>query len=157
MHLIIYEFPQSRSISDPIALYVSAFLDAGRCFSKMSVTVHAGTINNDLDITIASLGLENFEIGDQARRRSRLVHDWVKGEGNGQSYGFDPKVPDHRAKLLESFKKNYVFAADFKDGEIIFVDARPFDDAASNKDLRNRLGCRPDKMKDAIRLTCFNV
>ena len=157
MHLIIYEFPQSRSISDPIALYVSAFLDAGRCFSKMSLTVHAGTINNDLDITIASLGLENFEIGDQARKRSRLVHDWVKGEGNGQSYGFDLKVPEHHVKLLKSFKMNYDFAAAFQDNEIIFVDTRRFDDAAHNSDLRGHLGCHPDNMNIIVTSRTFQT
>jgi hypothetical protein len=57
-------------------------------------TLDASTIDEDLDITIATLGLENFEIGDKARRRSRLVHDWIKTEGRGQSYGFDPSLPE---------------------------------------------------------------
>ena len=136
-----------------IALYASAFLDAGQCFSKMSVTVHAGTINNDLDITIATLGLENFEIGDKASKRSRVVHEWVKHAGH--SYGFDLKVKEHHCKLLESFKMNYDFVAAFQDNEIIFVDTRRFDDAASNKDLRGHLGCHPDNMETIVNSATF--
>jgi hypothetical protein len=36
--------------------------------------------------------------------------------------------------LLESFRKNYDFTAGFQDNEIIFVDTRPFHDAADNKE-----------------------
>ena len=35
----------------------------------------AGTISKHLVGAIATLGLENFEIGDESRRRRRLVHD----------------------------------------------------------------------------------
>ena len=123
----------------------------------MSITIHAATINSDLEIWTATLGLENFEVGDKARRQSRLVHDWIKHEGCGHSYGFDLKVKEHHRNLVHSFKKNYDIAAGFQDDEIIFVDTRPFNNAAHNQELRGHIGCHPDNMDCIVKSTTFRT
>jgi hypothetical protein len=139
---------QVQKASSPDGIAFSAAIETHRALD-------AGTIHKDFDITFATLGLENFEIGDQSCRQSRLVHDWIKKEGHGYSFGFDLKVEQHKDKLLVSFKNNYDFAAGFQDKEIIFVDARPFDDAARNKELRGHLGCHPDNMDTIVNSAAF--
>jgi len=117
----------------------------------------AGTIHKDLDITIATLGLENFEKGDKASRQSRLVHNWIKHNGHRSSHWFDLKLKGHKDMLLESFRKNYDFTAGFQDNDIIFVDTRPFHDAADNKELRGHLGCHPDNMNTTVNSAAFRT
>jgi hypothetical protein len=62
----------------------------------------------------------------------------MKHNGHRSSHWFDLKLKAHKDNVIcflnHSGRTNYDFTAGFQDNEIIFVDTRPFHDAADNKE-----------------------
>ena len=101
----------------------------------------------DKDISIMTMGLENFEIGDKSERGSKIVHAWIRNDGNGKSYGIDLDNKDHRKMLITSLRMNYAHVRRYAIDEIILLDCRTLDDAAHTPGLRDHLGMHPENME----------
>ena len=130
-------------------------MDGASRKSKRALPTHV----LDKKVTIVTLGLGNFEIGDKSHRKCFAVRNWCRthsvGQGSSQyvdSSRFAPMEDDGHAKMMvKSLRANYPDILEgLADHEIVLDDCRALSDAAESKDLRVHIGIHPDNVRMTV-------